>query len=93
MTKRILISLIIIIIGSVFLLTFKTTSKTNTDISINNTPILETNNKEVFVTKTECESKTGKTCSFQRCDYIPEGVTYEEACGKDFKKGWVSTSK
>jgi hypothetical protein len=43
----------------------------------------------VFSTKEECEQKTGKSCDFQTCDYVPQGKTFEETCGKDFKKGWV----
>jgi hypothetical protein len=43
----------------------------------------------VFSTKAECEQKTGKSCGFEMCDYIPAGKTIEEVCGKNFKKGWV----
>ncbi|GEM_PF-1503413 len=46
--------------------------------------------KKVFFTQEECEGKTKKSCVFQTCDYIPTGKTFEEVCGKDFKKGWVS---
>lgn len=42
----------------------------------------------VYRTQEECEQATGKTCDFQNCDYVPEGKTFEEVCGKDFKKGW-----
>lgn len=41
-----------------------------------------------YRTKEECEQKTSKTCDSRMCDYIPEGKTFEEVCGKDFKKGW-----
>ena len=55
----------------------------------NQTPTPQTQ-QIVFASQEECEQKTGKSCSFQMCDYIPPGKTFEEACGKDFKKGWVS---
>ncbi|MEK7180813.1 MAG: hypothetical protein AAB738_00565 [Patescibacteria group bacterium] len=45
--------------------------------------------KEVFKTQGDCETKTGKPCHNQACDYVPPGKTFEEVCGKDFKKGWV----
>jgi len=51
---------------------------------------LATSTKSVFSTQGECEKNTGKTCSVQTCDYIPAGKTFEEVCGKDFKKGWVA---
>jgi hypothetical protein len=41
-----------------------------------------------YQTKESCESATGKTCHFVTCDYIPEGKTFEEVCGKDFQEGW-----
>ena len=44
----------------------------------------------VFVSQEECEQKTGESCNFQICDYVPPGKTFEEVCGKDFKKGWIS---
>jgi hypothetical protein len=44
---------------------------------------------ETYPTQEECEQVTGKTCSFAMCDYIPDGQTYEEACGRGFKKGWT----
>ena len=43
----------------------------------------------VFTSQGECEETTGKPCSFQMCDYVPPGKTFEEVCGKDFKKGWT----
>ncbi|MDO8590571.1 MAG: hypothetical protein Q7R65_01185 [bacterium] len=46
----------------------------------------------IFASQEECEQKTGKSCTFQMCDYVPPGKTFEEVCGKDFKKGWVSTT-
>ena len=46
----------------------------------------------VFVSQEECELQTGNSCDFQMCDYIPLGKTFEEVCGKDFKKGWVPVS-
>lgn len=49
----------------------------------------ETEEKAVFYSQEECEQKTGKSCDFQTCDFIPSGKTFEETCGKDFKKGWI----
>lgn len=43
---------------------------------------------QIFSTKEECEEKTGCECGFVNCDYIPPGKTFEEVCGKDFRKGW-----
>ena len=41
-----------------------------------------------YKTKQECEQQSGKKCSGpQQCDYIPEGKTFEEVCGKGFFKG------
>ncbi|HBY73686.1 MAG TPA: hypothetical protein DEG44_03280 [Candidatus Kerfeldbacteria bacterium] len=54
----------------------------------NQTPVSQTQ-QIVFVSQEECEQKTGKSCDFQMCDYIPPGKTFEEVCGNDFKKGWV----
>ncbi|MBI2343440.1 MAG: hypothetical protein HYV02_03765 [Deltaproteobacteria bacterium] len=54
----------------------------------NQTPTPQTQ-QDVFFSQEECEQKTGKTCSLQMCDYVPPGKTFEEVCGKDFKKGWV----
>ena len=48
---------------------------------------------KVFATQEECEKTTGRPCNFQMCDYVPEGKTFEEVCGKDFKKGWVAGEK
>ncbi|MEK7147235.1 MAG: hypothetical protein AAB772_03215 [Patescibacteria group bacterium] len=42
-----------------------------------------------FPTQQECEQTTKKQCGFKTCDFIPKGKTYEEVCGKDFRKGWV----
>ncbi|MEK7624020.1 MAG: hypothetical protein AAB408_05165 [Patescibacteria group bacterium] len=42
----------------------------------------------VFSTQEECEQTTGKPCSFQMCDYVPQGKILADVCGKDFKKGW-----
>lgn len=41
-----------------------------------------------FSSEIECKKETGKECDFKMCDYIPEGKTIEEVCGKNFKKGW-----
>ncbi len=43
----------------------------------------------VYETQEECEQKTGKSCGFVMCDYIPKGKTFEEVCGKDFQEGWA----
>lgn len=41
-----------------------------------------------YKTKQECEQQSGKKCSGpQQCDYIPEGKTLEEVCGRGFFKG------
>lgn len=45
----------------------------------------------VFDSQEECQQKTGKSCTFiyKMCDYIPRGKTFEEVCGKNFRKfGW-----
>jgi len=57
----------------------------------NNTPTPQVT-QTVFISQEECEQQTGSSCSFQMCDYIPSGKTFEEVCGKDFKKGWVPVS-
>jgi len=36
-----------------------------------------------------CEKETGCYCGDINCDFIPEGQTGEETCGKNFKKGWT----
>lgn len=47
----------------------------------------------LYPTQGECERATGKTCSFQQCDYVPLGKTVEEVCGGNFGKGWVPGSQ
>jgi len=49
--------------------------------------------RKSFATQGECEAETGKKCDFIMCDYVPPGKTFEEVCGKDFKKGWQATSE
>lgn len=44
--------------------------------------------EKTFLTEEACEKETQKSCSFAMCDYVPEGKTFEEVCGKDFQKGW-----
>jgi len=44
--------------------------------------------ESTYNSKEECEQKTGRSCDFQMCDYIPQGETYEEVCGKN-PNGWV----
>lgn len=73
MKKIILMLIIIVLIGVVFV--------------IYNKYFFEKSEK-TFLTKEECEKVTETTCSFAMCDYVPEGKTFEEVCGKDFKKGW-----
>lgn len=54
-------------------------------------PPAQTNNQNVetpFASQEECEAATGKACSFFMCDVVPEGKTFEETCGKNFKAGW-----
>jgi len=45
--------------------------------------------RKVYTSQKECERQTGKICDFQMCDYVPEGKTIEEVCGKNFQKGWT----
>lgn len=55
--------------------------------------ILNSQSKQtIFISREECEQKTGKPCVNRACDYVPSGKTFEEVCGKDFKKGWVVKS-
>jgi len=49
--------------------------------------------RKIFIAQEECQQKTGKVCSEIMCDYVPPDKTFEEVCGKDFKKGWVATSQ
>ncbi len=58
-------------------------------VLIKNRTFIPSAQKIVFVSQEECEQSTGKPCTFQMCDYVPAGKTFEEVCGKDFKKGWV----
>ena len=56
-------------------------------------PEIEKSEEEfkVYKTKEECETKENKEnckCSFLQCDYVPKGIQFEEACGKNFRKGW-----
>lgn len=46
-----------------------------------------------FATQEECESKTNKVCSVSNCDYVPQGKSIEEVCGKGYKKGWKPTTQ
>lgn len=49
----------------------------------------------IYTTQDECENETGETCVFNYgCDYIPNGRTVEEVCGKNtVGKGWVGPSE
>ena len=44
---------------------------------------------EVFDSQQECEQITELRCGYQMCDYIPEGKTFDEVCGRNFKEGWA----
>lgn len=46
---------------------------------------------KTYETQNECESTTGKSCTILMCDVVPEGKTFEEACGIGFKTGWAPT--
>ncbi|MCX6716397.1 MAG: hypothetical protein NTV72_00515 [Candidatus Taylorbacteria bacterium] len=78
--------IIMLVLGIVLYFIHVISDKTSTtQISvIKNEPVVK-----VFSLQSECESATGKTCHFRMCDYIDIGKTFEEVCGKDFKKGWV----
>jgi hypothetical protein len=41
-----------------------------------------------YDTKEECEEDGDCSCAIVNCDLIPEGTTFEEACGKNFQEGW-----
>jgi len=43
----------------------------------------------VFPTQEECEKASGEPCAYYMCDYIPPEKTFEEVCGKNFRKGWA----
>ncbi len=43
-----------------------------------------------YPTQAECEATSGKDCEQVMCDYIPEGKTIDEVCGKGYKKGYWS---
>lgn len=44
---------------------------------------------QIHLTQEACEQATGLDCDLVMCDYIPEGKTFEEVCGKNFQKHWV----
>lgn len=46
---------------------------------------------QTYASQIECESATGKECSFSVCDYVPEGKTFEEVCG-GIGKQWLPSS-
>ncbi|MEK7583655.1 MAG: hypothetical protein AAB490_00280 [Patescibacteria group bacterium] len=50
------------------------------------------NPQDTYASQEVCQHDTGTICIFEACDFIPTGKTYEEVCGKDFKKGWKSTN-
>ena len=41
-----------------------------------------------YLTEALCLESGCEQCGFAMCDYIPEGKTFEDVCGKNFKKGW-----
>lgn len=42
----------------------------------------------VFLNEEACINAGCWSCDFITCDYVPEGKSFEEACGKNFRKGW-----
>lgn len=42
----------------------------------------------VFLAEEACIKTGCNNCDFITCDYVPKGQTFEEACGKNFRKGW-----
>jgi hypothetical protein len=45
--------------------------------------------QKTYATQGECETTLGKPCTLVLCDYIPEGKTFEEVCGRGFTESWV----
>jgi hypothetical protein len=41
-----------------------------------------------FLTEEMCYQSGCEQCGYAMCDYVPEGKTFEEVCGKNFQKGW-----
>jgi len=79
-----------ILLGIIFfLLTTSTINLRKSQIQTFQPPI--STPSPIYKTQEECERKTGTFCVFQNCDYIQEGKTFEEVCGKKFQKGWVPT--
>jgi len=59
-------------------------------------PVVETpaTPKTIFTSQSDCEQKTGTICQFKMCDYVPVGMTPEEACPPNGPfKGWVSAPR
>lgn len=48
--------------------------------------------KTHFKTQENCQQSTGYICSYEECDSVPIGESYEDLCGKDFTKGWRPTT-
>ena len=71
---------IVILFGVFFLFTTKVTQK-------DGRPIGDKHIK-TFAEKEICQKESERPCRFVMCDYVPTGKTFEETCGKDFKKGW-----
>lgn len=48
---------------------------------------------QVFTSEEECQAATNRTCVFEMCDYVPAGMTPEQACPPNGPyKGWVAPS-
>jgi len=47
---------------------------------------------KAYPTKESCESTEKCVCDFATCDYLPGDKTFDEVCGKGFKKGWQCVS-
>ena len=41
-----------------------------------------------YPTENLCLETGCNQCGFTMCDYVPEGKTFDEVCGKGFAKGW-----
>jgi archaellin len=46
---------------------------------------------QIQLTKEACQQATGTECVLVTCDYIPEGKTFEEMCGNNFREHWIPT--
>ena len=55
-----------------------------------NTDAAKVQSVSFYPSQNECEATSGKDCEQVMCDYIPEGKTIDEVCGKGYKKGYWS---